>query len=56
MARTFSEKKNEVEGLTLPDSKTYYKATIIKAQCDDRQIDQWNRLQGPQTDIKILWF
>lgn len=54
MARIFLEKKNKVEGLTLPDSKTYYKATIIKAQCNDRQIDQWNRLQGPQTDIQIL--
>lgn len=45
MARIFLEKKNKVEGLTLPDSKTYYKATIIKAECNDRQIDQWNRLQ-----------
>lgn len=57
MARIVLEKKNkEVEGLTLPDSKTYYKAIIIKAQCDDRQIDQWNRLQGPQINIQILQF
>lgn len=54
MTRIFLEKKNKVERLTLPDSKTYLKATVIKAQGNDRQIDQWNRLQGPQTDIQIL--
>lgn len=43
MARIFLEKKNKVEGLTLQDSKTYYKAIIIKAECNDRQIDQWKR-------------
>lgn len=47
--------ENKVEGLALPDNKTYYYNVIIKMlqyECKHRQIKHWNRRERlEQTEI-----